>query len=355
MLAAAVLVGGCTQSDATGGQQELVKTVNVETRKLEPQSFASYLKLIGTVEATGDARISAEESGRIMAYHAEEGALVRKGELIARIDDRQLEQEEARLKAVTEQARQTYQRQKQLWEQDSIGSEIDYLNARYNYQQQKASLEAVRVRLKKTGIRAPFDAVFEDKLVEEGEMVSAGVPVVRLIANTRVKVVAGVPARYADVVRTGDTLQVWFDTVNSDTLRSTVAFVGSSIDPQARTFRIETLIPNTRRRFKVDMVANVRIQTLHRPRALVVGEEYVYQKNGSYAVYTVGRDENDENIALEKPVSLGPSYGNEVVLEKGVNEGDELITVGSSFLKDSMRIKVVNASSPSFTEQKGVQ
>lgn len=355
LISMAALIAGCSGGSETPADEVQVKTVNVETRKLEPETFASYLQLIGTVQAANDVRLSAEESGRVLRYYPEEGAFVKKGELIAKIDDRQLRQEAARLEALTEQTRETYERQKRLWEQDSVGSEIDYLNAKYNYEQNKANLEATRVRINKTELRAPFNAKFERKLVEEGEMVSPGTPMVRLIANDQVKVVAGVPARYSDVVQPGDTAMVWFDTVDSDTLHGKITFVGSSIDPSARTFRTETVLPNTGHRYKVDMVANIKLQTMHRPGVLMAGEEFLYEKNGGYVVYVVGKNDEGDTVAKEQPVTLGPSYNNRVVLQKGVQPGDELITVGSSFLKDNMRIKIVNQSGKTVAEQNGVQ
>lgn len=346
---------GCSGGDSAQSTDDLVKTVNVETRQLSPETFNSHLKLIGTVDAANDVRISAEESGNIVKYYVDEGSQVKKGQLIAKIDDSQLQQEKARLQAITSQAQDTYERQKRLWEQDSVGSEIDYLNAKYNYEQNKANLEAVKVRINKTKVRSPIDAVLETKLVEQGEMVTPGMPMLRLIGNNQIKVVAGVPARYSDVIQVGDTASVWFDTVNSDTLKGKITYVASSIDPQARTFRIETVLPNNNNRYKVDMVANINLRTMHRPNVIIVGEEYVYQKNGGYIMYTVGKNEEGHLVAKEQRVTLGPSYENRTVIEKGLKPGDDLITVGSSYLKDNMRIKIVNNPDNSFTDGKGVQ
>jgi len=351
----AAFIAGCSGGAEKPGNEVQVKTVNVESRTLQPETYTSYLQLIGTVQAANDVRLSAEESGRVLRYYPDEGDFVEKGELIAKIDDRQLRQDAARFEALTEQSRETYERQKRLWEQDSVGSEIEYLNAKYNYQQNKANLEATRVRISKTELRAPFKAKFERKLVEEGETVSPGVPMVRLIANDQVKVVTGVPARYSEVVQPGDTARVWFDTVDSDTLKGKITFVGSSIDPSARTFRTETVLPNTGHRYKVDMVANIRLQTMRRPGVLMAGEEFLYEKNGGYIVYIVGKNDEGETVAKEQPVKLGPSYNNRAILQEGVKPGDELITVGSSFLKDNMRIKIVNQSGQTVAEQNGVQ
>lgn len=346
------LLAGCSQEQPDTPEQELVKTVNVETTRVEPQLFESYLRMVGTVEAQNDVRVSAEVSGRINQYYVEKGDLVQKGEAIAKIDDSQLIREKQRLEAVTAQSRENYERLKRLFEQENVGSEIDYLNARYTYEQNQAALESVNVNLDKTTVRAPFNASVENILVEEGEMASPGTALVRLIGSDRMKVAAGVPARYASDVNKGDSAQVWFDFQQSDTLQLPLTFVGQSISPQNRTFRIEMALPSSESRFKIDMIANVKVKTSHRKSTIVVGKEFIYQKEDGFVVYTAVQDKKGNTIAREQPVKLGPSYENNTVVVQGLEPGEVMITVGSSFLQDGMRINIVDAVKNELAKQK---
>lgn len=332
----------CSTGDTPAQEEEKVKTVNVETRLLKPERFERFIRLVGNVESEDDIRISAEVAGRVEEYLVDKGERVQKGETIAKIDDDQLQREKERLEAVTAQSRENYERLKKVYEEQGVGSEMEYLNAKYNYEQNQAALESVKVNLDKTTIKAPFDATLETKLVEVGEMVSPGMVMVRLIGANRLKVVAGVPARYSDVVSEESRASVWFDFESSDTLQLPIAFVGQSIDPDARTFRAEIALPPQTQNYKVDMVANVSIQTLQRDDVLVVNQEFIYQKEGGYVTYITGENTSGEPVALSRSVTLGPSYGNRVIIENGLDEGDELITVGSSFLQDSMRINIVD-------------
>lgn len=338
---AITLFAGCSEKEETA-QEELVKTVNVETTTIEQQPFERYLKLVGTVESQNDVHISAEVSGRITEYFVDQGDEVQKGEPILKIDDSQLVRERERLEAVTAQAKENYERLKRLYEQDSVGSEIEYLNAKYNYEQSKASLEAVKVNIGKTTVNAPFDAAIENILLEEGEMASPGAVLVRLIGTNKLKVSTGVPSVYSDVVNKGDMAQIWFDFQRSDSLRLPITFVGKSISPQARTFEVEIRLPAETEEYKVDMIANVMIRTLRDEKAIVVGKEYIFQKGDQNVVYTVDKNQEGKPIARMKPVILGASYKNEIIIENGLEPGEELITVGSSFLQDNMRIEVVN-------------
>lgn len=348
---ALVLLASCAPEEPQNTEEELVKTVNVETKTIESQPFERYLKLVGTVKAQNDVRISAEVAGRIEKYFVEQGDQVEKGEPILKIDDSQLIRERERLEAITAQAKENYERLKRLYQQDSVGSEIDYLNAKYNYEQNKASLEEVKVNIDKTTVKAPFDATVENIVLEQGEMASPGAVLLRLIGTDKLKVSTGVPSIYSDVVNKGDMAQIWFDFQKSDTLRLPITFVGKSISPQARTFKVEVRLPPETVNYKVDMIANLMIRTWKEDEAIVIGEEYVYQNEDQNVVYTVAENGEGQQIARMKPVTLGASYKNKVVIAEGLQPGDGLITVGSSFLQDNMRINIVETKGSRIAQQ----
>lgn len=337
------IVVGCSEEQAPQqSKDELVKSVTVETQELDLQPFEQYLKLVGSVEAQNDVRVSAEVSGRVQKYYVEQGDRVQKGEAMLKIDDSKLQREQARLQAQTQQAREQYQRLKRVFEQDSIGSEIDVINAKSNYEQSKAALESINVDLKNTTVRAPFNATVDKIMMEQGEMASPGAVLLRLIGNNQFKVSAGVPSTYSNAVTKGDMAEIWFDVKQADTLRLPISFVGESIDPQARTFEIEVKLPPQSQHYKVDMICNVKVRTFREDSAIVIGKEYISKnEEDNNVVYTVGQDSAGNHIARMRPVQLGSSYKNDVIISKGLTPGDRLITVGSSFLQDAMRINIV--------------
>ncbi len=320
------------------GPEELVKTVNITTKTISPSTFASYVRVVGAVETSNDIMISAEVSGRVVSYSANEGEYIRKGQTIVKIDDSKLKQEKARLEAITSQAKENYERLKKIYEEDGIGSELDYLNAKYAFEQSNSALESIKVDLANTNIKAPFNGTLESIMFEVGEMVSPGSPVVRLIGSNDYIISAGVPARYADVIKTGDDVEVWFDTQVSDTLKQEIKFTAGSINPQNRTFRIEIDLPKKESQYKVDMIANIRLKTNEQENVLVISEEYVYSKENGYVVYVLSENDENEPVAEERIVSLGLSYKTDVIIESGLEVGDELITLGSAFLDDGMRV-----------------
>lgn len=337
--------GEAAQEEVTA--EELVKTVNIRTETVEPSYFASYVRVVGTVETQNDIMISAEVSGRVVSYAVNEGSSVKKGQTILKIDDSKLKQEKARLEAMTSQAKDNYERLKKVYEEDGIGSESSYLNAKYAYEQSNSALESIKVDLANTSIKAPFSGEVENIMLEVGEMASPGTPVVRLIGSDDFKISAGVPARYADVINTGDEVEVWFDTELSDTLSSKISFTASSINPQNRTFKIEVELPQDRHSYKVDMITNVRLKTYEIEDAIVISEEYVYSKNNGYVVYVLTEDETGKSIAEERIVKLGKSYKTHVIIDEGLSVGDQFITLGSAFLDDGMRVTPKETAAPS--------
>ena len=328
--------------------EELIKMVNVETEVLSSEPFNSFLRLVGTVETSDDVQLSAEVSGKVLMHVVSEGQKVQKGQTILRIDDAKLSQEVARLEAVVAQYETTWKRVQTLYEEENIGSEIDYLDAKYAYDQNKSALSSLSVDLENTEIIAPFTGVVETIFVEEGEMVAPGMPAIRLIGANQFVISAGVPARYANVVELGDRVDVWFDTQVQDTLAGTIVYVANSIDPSNRTFKIDIRLPSGKTYYKVDMIANLRLNTLSLNQAVVVSEEFVYSKGEGYVMYVKGTNSEGKDIALERKVELGPSFKTEVVISRGLAPGDEIITIGSAFLNDRVRINVVNSTGPVF-------
>lgn len=336
-----LFVVSCSGESEQPTEEVQVKTVNVNTQTVSPATFKSYLRVVGVVETSDDILVSAEVSGRVLDHNVAEGEKVREGEVIMTIDDSKLRQERARLEAVTAQAKENYERIERIYEEEGIGSEIEVLNARYSYQQSKSSLESVKVDLANTRIKAPFDGVVEQYMVEVGEMASPGMPAVRIIGDEQFKITAGIPARYADVVRTGEAVDIWFDTQYSDTLNAKLTFVGNSIDPQNRTFRAEALLPADYDFYKVDMIANMKLTTLEQDSVVTVSEQYIYTHNEGYVAYVLSEDEEGNSIGKMQEITLGPSYQSEVIVTSGLNFGDALITTGSAFLNDGTRVRVL--------------
>ena len=260
-VAGTIAVAGCggTEVDGAATAAEFVRVINVETQRVVPQSFVEDIRLTAAVLANQDVMVAAEESGVIRDLFVDKGRRVSEGDPIARIDDRLLSAQFEQAQAVASLAWQTWERRKRLWEDDQVGSEIAYLESKYAAEQNAANARALEERLARTVIRAPFSGMIEERHVEIGSMVNPGQSVVRLVDLNPVKVVAGVPERYATDVAVGAVATLTFDVLGDEIFSAPIHYVGSTVEASTRTFMIEVIVANDEGMIKPQMVANMSV------------------------------------------------------------------------------------------------
>lgn len=134
--------------------------------------FNHYLELQGNVDTKKNIVITPEMSGILKQVFVKEGQRVSKGQILAKVDDGGMSQQLAQLQIQADLAKTTYERQKRLWDQ-KIGSEIQYLQTKSNYEAQQKAVDQIKVQLSKTAIRAPFSGVVDDVITEQGSVVGA--------------------------------------------------------------------------------------------------------------------------------------------------------------------------------------
>lgn len=344
-LAALVLLGSAACTSADGAPEPetegFVRIVNVEVERLEPRPFLEQIRLTGAIRANRDVTLSAEESGRIVEIVIEKGRRVRAGDVILRIDDTVLRSQVAEARAQADLARETWDRRRRLWEDDQVGSELAYLEARFAAEQSAARLATLEERLARTAVRSPIDGVFDERRVELGALVSAGTPVARIIQIDPVKVVAGVPERYGTEVMPETPAMVRFDVLDGQSFEGLVRYVGASVDPRTRTFPIEVEVPNPGGRIKPEMIATISLARSELDGVIVVPQEALIRTAEGFRVF-VAEGAGDERTARAVDVEVGPGGGNEVVISAGLEAGDQLVIVGQQQLAGGDRIRIVD-------------
>lgn len=314
--------------------------VPVEIHELEPRTFRDVIKTTGTVEALHDATISAEVGGRVESIAAR-GETVAQGERVAGINDRLLQTSLESARAQHRLARETFQRQEALY-RDSIISAAEYDNALAQRDQAEAQLEQAREQLDNARPRSPFAGRIEERFVEQGEYVSPGQALVRVVNTNRVKVTAGVPERYMADVREGSEVDVRFRSSRDSLVRSTVTFAGRTVDADSRTFPIEIALSNSGGMLAPAMIADLFITRTVLQNVLVVPQSAIVRDESDQpSVFVVDRS-GEAPVALQRPVSLGPSANGLTVVESGLREGDELLVAGQSQVTDGDPIRITD-------------
>lgn len=342
LVAAAAAVAACSGSNvgATEDAEAYVKVVNVETVVLEPRSFAATVRMTGEAEPETDVTVSAEEAGTLERFVAARGSRVARGGVIARIDDAVLAAQVEEARAMAQIARDRYERQRRLWEEEGIGSEIAYLEAKSEAEATEARHRQLQTRLDRTVVRAPVAGTVDDHLVDAGEVVQPGMPVARIVDASRLEISGGVPERFASRVSVGDSTRITFDILPGRVFDGEISFVGTAVDRQSRTFPIEIAMENPDGDVKPYMIANVRVLMRRIENAIVVPRDVLMRTETGYQAIVVVDDERGP-VAEARDVVLGATSENEVVVTSGLEAGDRLVVRGHQMVDPGDRVRIV--------------
>ncbi len=362
VLALTVSVAGCGGTDGAEAQPSdengaAERMVNVEVMAVRPEAFTHFIQVVGTVEAQRDVRVSAEEGGVVESVMATRGQLVRPGQPLFRLDAGVLSAQLDQAASQAALAEETWQRHRQLWEQDSIGTEMAYLQARYNAQTARAQARVLAERMERTVVRAPIAGVLDERLVEVGSLVSPGTPVARILDLDTVEVVGGVPERYAADIDQGAEVAVAVKALGGREYTGAIDFVGSSVDSGSRTFVVEVTVPNPGLGIKPGMVVDIRIARRTIEDALAVPRHTVIRREDGYIVYVAvpvgGADGEGGWRAEARPVVPGASRGQLVVIEAGLEAGDRVVTVGQQRVAEGDALIVLNVEPTGASDGEG--
>ena len=312
----------------------------MEAEPIVPRGFTRSVRVTGVVQAMNDVMVSAEEGGVVVRIARDKGRAIRAGETILQLNDAVLRAQVATATAQSELAEEVWQRRRKLYEEDGIGSELSYLEAKYAAEQARGSLDALEERLARTTVRAPISGTLEARFVEVGTMVSPGTPVARIVHTGSIKIQAGVPERYALDVARGAGATVRFGVLSGRSFESSVTYAGATVDAQSRTFPVELVLPNPEGRIKPEMIADVEIVLEEMGDAIVVPQQALVSMEEGYVVFVV-EGTGDAARAAMRPVEVSVTQGNELVVESGLEAGDRLVVVGQQGLTEGDRVREV--------------
>lgn len=354
---AALVLAGCGGADGANEARDEegqmgVRSVRVETLVLTPTGFEDVIELTGTVASEGDATLSAQAAGTV-EFLAPLGRALGRGAVVARLDQglasASVQQAQAGVESAQAQldlAEDNFNRNEPLY-RDSVISAIEFQSVRAQYNQAKAGLrqaQAVlaqaREQLSNTVIRAPFAGTVEEHFVESGEQVAPGLRVARLVNTSRVKVEVGVPERYAGDIEIGTPVLLDVQAYNTAPRRGRVSFVGSAVNPQSRTFPVEVTLDNPEGRLKPEMIVEVLITRNEIDGALVIPRTALLRDEDGESVIVVDRS-GDGPVATRRSVVLGPAYGGQVVVERGLEAGAEVLVLGQNNVTEGDALEIV--------------
>jgi membrane fusion protein, multidrug efflux system len=342
ILVPAFALYSCGDEANTENNQPRERLVPVETITIERTGFDEIAYMTGTVEALEDAVIASEISGRVQSIR-ERGTMVRKGDIIARIDDAMARAGLDAAQAQFEQAEDAFQRQTAL-HADSIISTLEYNRALAGRDQARAQLDQARRQFENANISAPFNGRVEERFVREGELVGPGAPIVRVVNTSRVKLVAGIPERFAGDIREGSLVNVRFRSANIGSRDARVNFAGNMINPDTRSYPIEIEISNPQSTLKPEMVADLQILRRVIDDSIVIPRSAIIRDEAGPNVFVLREGNNGRQVAHFVSITTGVTSGALVQVLDGIDDGDEVVVNGHNVLNQGDRVSIVDNS-----------
>ena len=310
----------------------------VRLKTIDRQKFQRFVDIQGTVQSGDAVMASSETGGRIIRQKVEEGQMVRKGQLIAKMDLESVNKQIAELEKSLELAVDVYERQQRLWDQ-KIGSELQLLKAKNDKERLEKSLETANFQLTKANVYAPISGVVDVVFAKSGEMVGAGTPIAQILDVRTVKVVANLPENYLGVVKKGEQVTIKFPALNEER-KARVSLIGRTINPANRTFEVEVELNNKTGMLKPNLLSLMMINDFTQDDAIMVPLVVIQQEvSGKNYVYV--KEEGKEGLIAKKVyVETGESYQGNIVITEGLKGGEELIVDGARGLNDKELIKI---------------
>lgn len=331
---------------AIGKLDQSEKLSLVTAMVIQPELFEHFVQLQGDVATKQNIVLYPQFSGQLKKLHVVVGDEVKKGAVLATLDDNGLSQQLNQLKVQEALVKTTFERQEKLWAQN-IGSELQFLQAKTQYEAQKSLTQQLSQQLEKTQIIAPFDGTIDAVLAEAGTVVSAGVsPVFRLVNLSNMYLKADVPESYLSEVVPGKKVMVDFPVLGLK-VASKVRSVGRYINPANRTFSIEVDLPKQTSQIKPNLTAKIQINDYTSEKALLVPQSVISENAaGQQYVYTAFYDqEREQSTALKRVVVTGKTEGDFVEILEGIQAGDTVISEGARSVKDGQAISILKTES----------
>lgn len=313
----------------------------ITTLDLQLKPFEHYFQVYGTIEASKSISLYPESNGTIERIYVSEGQKVAEGQLLMELDSKIIQKNIDEVKANLELAQTLYEKQRKLWVEEKIGSEVQYLQAKTNKESLESRLELLQQQLRMTKVRAPFGGVVDEIFPKTGEMAMAGQPVIRLINLSDVYLSADVSEAYVGTIGAGTEAEVYISSLDK-TISSKVLQVGQFINPGNRTFKVHVGLDKQSNLYKPNMMASINLRDYHVDSTIVVPNRLIQQTpQGENFVFIVKPYKEGFGEVERIMVEVGRSYKESTEVTAGLSANVVLIDRGSRSVKDGQHVQIV--------------
>lgn len=354
----ALLLAGCdTNNTATTEDRRPVRwSLATEEDQTSHRSF------VGRTRSGSEARVSPKIAGTIQEILVDVGDDVQVGDVIARIDPESLQlQRDAAASGLTgarsqaNAARSTYNRIRTLYEQE-LASRQDYDAARATAESAEAAvagaerqLELAELQLSYTTVSSPFSGRVSARLVNAGENIAAGHPVVLLVSQDRWEVTLSVPDVVVGSISTGDPAEIRVSAFADSPLTGSISGVGGGTSLGVGSYPVTVRIHQNPRWMRAGMIARVEFPRVAQPidMAVRVPTSAVAEDRDGHYLYVIDADEGEVTNGgvtgqlRRTPVTVGRLLQDQIEIAEGIPAGTRVVTLGLNHLTDGMPVLVL--------------
>ena len=312
-----------------------IPSVRVITLTAIPRRLEDTIKLPGYVEPAENLWVKTEVSGQVVQILVKEGAQVTRGQVLAKLDDRDYRSRLARIEANHRLAKLEYDRIYSLDKKKiTAASRLDEIEARLN--DVSAQQKEAKLALSRTRILAPIKGQVNEIIAKQGSFLGVGDPVAQILRLSDVKVTVGIPESDVAFFLDLNEATVIIDALEKRRITGKKVFLSRQPRNLARLFDLELEIPNTDGHILPGMFARVELIRAVHEKALVIPLYAVINQGDEQFVYI----ENDGS-AKRTPVVLGQLVDWQVHITSGISANDKVIVVGHRLLNDGQPIEVI--------------
>ena len=313
--------------------QESKKVLNVNGQIIKPHLITDQLFVSGKLMPDEEVDLSFEASGKIIDINFTEGSSVKKGQLLAKVNDSQLQAQLARLEAQMPLAEDRVFRQNALLQRDAVSKEA-YEQVKTELATLHADIENVKASIAMTELRAPFDGVIGLRQVSTGAYASPTTVIAKLTKITPLKVEFAVPERYARQIRKGTNLTFKIEG-KLEEFKAQVYATESSIDPETHTLTVRAIYPNHNGLLLPGRYADVSLKQEEISDAIAIPSEAIVPEMGKNKVFVYRSGK-----AYPVDVEIGIRTEAEIQIVKGLSAGDTILTSGTLQLRTGMPVTI---------------
>ncbi len=308
----------------------------------QPALFDHYVSLQGTVKTLQNVLVYPEMPGILKSIAVRKGQRVKKNDLLALLDDGGLAAQFEQAKSQLALAKTVFERQERLWKQE-IGSEIQYLQAKTNFESAQSAVAALEMQYNKSFVRAPFDGSVDQVFKEPGVFVSPGqgAELFRIVNLDEVYLEVDVPESHVATVKKGTKALVYLGALSTE-IEAQVSQRSNVINPSNRSFKIEVALPNKDGAIKPNLTATVQLNDYSKEQAILVVQSIVSENADGQQYCFVLRQEGDTYFAERRIVQTGKTQGDFIEVLDGITPGELLITEGAKKVTDGQQVQYIN-------------